>query len=212
MTVWFNLIPLPVQRAQARRRALRRWSAGLCLCAVAVGMALGVGHRQQGRIGALSKRLEQLRANVTHVRAELQQTTAEVVEIKSRLDRARAIRRKRAWTGLLETVASVLPATCWLSSFATVPERPNARAVRVEPRRPAVGAAAPEKVQQAKTVTLDAPRELKLSGFALDAAEPQRIVARLKKTGLFRQVTLEDVERGRGRMEDVFRFSVRCTW
>ncbi len=210
--VTLNLLPEGVQAAQARRRHVKRWALILAVTAVAGTVPAGAHWMRHVQIEELGAQSEKLQSDLTAARVELRTATAEANDAFLRLERAKALRSKRAWSGMLALIGSCLPKQCRLTSLATDPEVPPAAApVARSPVPPAAtpGAAAPEKPA---VVTIEAPRKLRITGEALDSADPLSFVAKLKESQVFRDVILERSLRERPEQESQFRFELICEW
>ena len=202
-----NLIPAPVQMSQRRRRHTARWLVAAMLSLSAVAVSLGYEWLRRAEAGELHARSQQLQLGLRQARAKLEATTTEVQQTRIRIDRANALRSKRAWSGLITLIGENLPDTCWLTSIATDPTAPT-RQVRRTPARP--GAADAEEAPRA--ITIDAPRKLKLAGFATEAAEPHALVAALKETGAFTRVAVLESQRQPVHGGMYYRFELVCEW
>ena len=219
-----NLIPERVQLAQAQRRHLKRWSVALVGCAALIAVPLGMEWVGRSRLAELRVRNAQRQADLVSARTELRSVTTAADEAFLHLQRAKALRSKRAWSGMLTLMANCLPTECWLVSLATDPEvPPTAEAmghpVQKTPTAPRRGTPGQEtEKERDKVVTIEAPRKLRITGFAPDAAQPLAFVTRLKETQAFRQVTLERSLREPGQAvaprsgESYFRFELVCEW
>jgi len=209
--VTLNLLPESVQAAQAQRRHVKRWALILTAAAVAGTVPAGAHWMQHLQIEELGAQSEKLQSDLAAARVELRTATAEANDAFLRLERAKALRSKRAWSGMLALIGSCLPKQCWLTSIATDPEVPPAGPVVRSPLPPAAtpGAAAPEKPA---VVTIEAPRKLRISGEALDSADPLSFVAKLKESQVFRDVILERSLREGPEQESQFRFELICEW
>ena len=205
-----NLVPESVQAAQARRRHVKRWALVLVVTAVAGTVPAGAHWMQHLRIEELGAQSEKLQSDLAAARVELRTATAEANDAFLRLERAKALRAKRAWSGMLALIGSCLPKQCWLTSIATDPDVPSSAPVVHKTLPPATpGATAAEKPA---VMTIEAPRRLRITGEALDSADPLSFVARLKETQVFREVILERSLRERPEQESQFRFELICEW
>jgi hypothetical protein len=71
---------------------------------------------------------------------------------------------------------------------------------------------ADEEQGDAEAVTIDAPRKMRLAGYATDAAEPHRFVANLKDTAIFSHIALERSQREPKLDGYYFFFELVCEW
>ena len=202
-----NLIPQAVQTAQARRRHVGRWTTALATVSLALAVPLAIDWYDRARADDLRAEHSELEQRLGTQRGELRALTGQLQEVGTRLERANALRAKRAWSSLLAMIGRRMPEGCWLTSIATDPPVPSEGAAR---------GPAPHKndpaSQQATTLAIESPRMLRLAGYAADVAEPHEFVAKLKETGVFSRVVLE-----RSRSEPVldgtyFRFDLVCEW
>lgn len=206
--VTLNLIPECIQVAQARRRRLKRWAACLAVTAV-VAVVPVTGHwLQHVRVDELHARNDELQTDLAAARAELKSTTAAANDAFLRMERAKALRSKRAWSGLLALIGACLPKDCRLTSLATEPEVPSAAppARQTTPPSSAPGTAA------IGPILIDAPRKLRMTGSAVDSTQPLFFVAMLKERQVFKEVTLERCLREKPEDESTFRFELVCEW
>ena len=139
------------------------------------------------------------------MRTEVKTLTIQAEEARRRLERAVGLKSKRAWSGFFATLGRCMPTSCWLESMITDPASPAANASRT-------AAAEPPKTQDAGSVQIDAPRKLKLVGFAPEAGDPHIFVGNLRNTKLFSKVTLESCQRDASLSGSYFRFELVCEW
>ncbi len=218
--VTVNLIPESIRLAQARRLHIKRWAVCLAL-SYTVAVIPAVAHwRQHMRVDALRSQNDQLQTDLAATRAELKTTTATANEIFLRIERAKALRSKRAWSSMLALIGDCLPRDCWLTALATDPDVPSA-APNARSQGSGAGGTSPipdsQSPEKQTVVTIDAPRKLRMSGSAVDASLPLSFVARLKESRVFRDVTLERCLRepssaAEGEGESNFRFDLVCEW
>ena len=96
---------------------------------------------------------------------------------------------------------------CWLTSIATDPGAPTGAASKSRP-----SSDGDEEQDGSITVTIDAPRKMRLAGYATDAAEPYRFVANLKDTEVFSWIALERSQREAKLNGYYFLFELVCEW
>ena len=214
--VTVNLIPQSVQAAQARRRHIKRWAACLAVTAVVAVVPVAAHWLQHVRVDELRAQSDKLQIDLAAARTELKTATAAANDAFLRIERAKALRSKRAWSDMLALIGSCLPKDCWLTSIATDPDVPSAAplARKAPPPSATPGTPTPEKPT---VVIIDAPRKLRMTGEATDASQPLSFVTRLKESQVFREVTLERSLReksnpGAGVDESNFRFELICEW
>lgn len=206
-----NLIPPDVLLAQTRRRHLRRWSAALILAFLLLAAAVGREWVQQAHADELAAEMVRVQADLTLARQNLKTVAAETDQVALHLQRAETLRAKRAWSRLIAFIGHALPHGCWLTSLATDPARPGAGRRDLRPPPPAAAPATGHKPLKTE-FTIEAPRKLRLSGFAADPAEPHTFVTRLKEAAVFRQVVLERSQREPVLDGIYYRFEITCEW
>ncbi len=202
-----NLIPGAVQLARRRRDRLRSWAAAAFVAMAAVAVAGGLEGYRRLQAGGLRTQGEQLRLQLEAARDELRTLTVEEEQARRHVERAAALRSKRAWSGLLAVIGSCMPDSCWLVSMGTDPATPAAAKSQPQVRSPRISPGAGPS-----TLRVDAPRRFRLEGYAADAADPQVFVSNLKRTRVF-----ADVRVGRSQREvmpegSFFRFELICEW
>lgn len=201
-----NLIPESTRLAQAQRRHVRCWSVSIALAVGAVMVCLGIEWLHQVEAAKLHAQNEELQLKVTAARAELRSVTAEADRMLLQIERAKALKSKRAWSGMLAMITSCISPGCWLTSIATDPAKPPAGSIRSR---------APEKKdadEAQRAVIIDAPRKLRITGYAPEAAQPHEVVTNLKNTEVFKRVVLERSQREPILDGSYFRFEVVCEW
>jgi Tfp pilus assembly protein PilN len=204
--VGVNLIPVSVRLSQVRRRHVRRWAVSVAVGVALVGVSLGMDWLRRAEAAGLCADNERLQSELEAIRADLKSVSAQAAETLLRIERAKALRSKRAWSGMIAMIASCMPPQSWLTSIATDPATPPAGTGRSQDR----GKTEAEKGQQA--VTIDAPRRLRISGYAPDAADPHEFVTKLKATELFTVVALEQSQREPVSDGWYIRFELVCEW
>lgn len=204
-----NFIPAPIRSRLEHRRRMRWWIGVCAPIAGALLICAAIDAWRVTQLDALRQNSSAVQSQLTAKRADLRRIVEESAQLKLQIERADALRSKRAWSGMLSLVADRMPADCWLKSAATDPARPgNESSVARSPSAAPAGGA-PESP---KPVVLDAPRKLRLSGFAGDPVQPVAFVTALKQAGVFEQVALERAQWERWRDRSVFRFDVLCEW
>ena len=202
-----NLIPAEVQLSMAKQRHIRRWAVSVVVSASLVLAALMLDWAHQARASDLSAENEQLQAELRTVRDDLSTVTAESNQVLLQIERAKALRAKRAWSGVVALIGSCMPQGCWLSSISTDPARPMVAANRrVATAR--VGVAE----EPHRAITIDAPRKLKITGYAPDSAQPHVFVTNLKDTGAFTTAKLGSSQRELVLDGSYYHFELVCEW
>ncbi len=209
-----NLIPAGALLAQARRRRISGWAIAIVAAAVALSVPLTIGRFRRAEAAKLRARADQLQEQVAQSRNDLRTVTARLDQVVSQLERAIALRSKRPWSSLLTMIGGCMPSGSWLTSIRTDPATPAAGARRSG--RPRVLARGDPRGQQPAAPTsallLEAPRKLRIAGYATDAVEPHEFVIGLKETGVFASVALEHLRREPMFDDFYFRFELLCEW
>lgn len=197
-----NLIPIPIQIKQQRARRLRRWGVAVAGSLMLLGVPLVTDWVRQAHAERLDNDNIAAQSRLVGLRGELRILTAEVDRSGIQLERATALRAKRAWSSIFSLIADRMPSGCWITSIATDPANPRAgTATR----------AVPVKNLEA-TIVIDAPRRLVIRGFATEFAEPHQFVAALKHTGVFSGVVLERTNREPALDGWYYGFELVCEW
>ncbi len=201
-----NLIPEEERVARTRRRHLRRWSVSVAVSFAALLMFAGIAWLARNEAATLRATSRQIDEDLERERTELRATSVEAQRVLVEIERAKALRSKRAWSGMVALIASNMPDGAWLTSLATDPVNPQSGA------RTAVAAPREKDDEDQPAVTIDAPRKLRVSGYAPDAADPHNFVASLGKAGVFTEVELTRFEREPVLDGFFFRFELICEW
>ncbi len=206
--VRINLISETVQLAQAKRRRIKAWAISILLAAAVLAVPLTIDRVQRAEATELGLQNRRLQAELTRMRADLAALTTLMDEVGSQLERAAALRSKRPWSAMFAMIDQCMPQGCWLVSIATDPAAPppgggRKKVVRVRDL---------DADEIPAVVVIDAPRMLRIAGFAMDASEPLAFASNLKETAVFTGVILEHL-----RLEPVldgsyFRFELICEW
>lgn len=206
MSVRLNLLPHELQQAQARNRHIQVWSAVIVPVAAVLCALLIVDGVRRVQADDVRDRNDDLQEELEIRRSEVRSLTESVAEVSLHLQRSDALRAKRNWSGMLALIGKCMPQSCWLTSLATDPEvAPAGAAISISSKAGSAG-------QVAGAVTIEAPRRLKIAGFALDAAEPHLFVANLKQTEVFKVVRLEQSLLQQEFDPPRFRFELVCEW
>lgn len=205
--VGIDLIPQSARFARARRRHVKAWASALGAAAALLAVPLVIAWSQHADIVRLRRRADELQSGLAVARGKLRTLTATAKATLTRLDRAKALRSKRAWSSILAVIDERMTPGSWLTSIATDPKSPSARGGSSRKRRTR------GKEQESKTsVTIEAPRKLRIAGYATAAGEPHQLVRNLKSSGIFTAVTLEDSRREPALDASYYRFEVVCEW
>lgn len=204
-----NLIPKQLQLSRARSRRIKAWALPIAAAAMVLVVPVVIDKYRSVEAGRLRAENIQLQRQITGQRAELTDVTAQAHQALVQLQRAEALRSKRAWSAVLALVARRIPPGCWLTSIASDPAAPGQAGARSPTRRSRILEREQESVS---SVTIDAPRKLRITGYATDAAEPHQFVTRLKQTAVFAYVGLEASHREPVLGGSYFRFELTCEW
>ncbi|MGB0714656.1 MAG: PilN domain-containing protein [Phycisphaerae bacterium] len=202
-----NLIPKDILVARSRHRRAMRWLSACGLAVTMLTVVAGVDWLNRSQLYKLSNRRDALRDKLVEVRKNLDNLTAVGDELKLQIERASALHAKRPWSGMLMMTASHLGDAMWLTRFATIPEVPQRRSRRARDE-------VEDKEEEGKeeTVQIDAPRKLRLEGFALEAGDATLLVAALQKEQIFNEVKLVQTQRHEERESVRFKFEIICSW
>ena len=202
-----NLIPADVQLTLRRQCHLRRWTVSFAVAGTAMLVVLGADWARRGKASDLRAQDRQFQTELNTARANLKTITAEASQMLVQIERAKALRAKRAWSGMFALLRDCMPDDCWLISIATDPAKPSARAAR-----PAKSTKPDTEEASRRAVTIDAPRRLRVIGYAPDAAQPHAFVTNLKQTQAFAAVKLESSQRELVLDGSYFRFDLVVEW
>jgi Tfp pilus assembly protein PilN len=204
-----NFIPSDVLASRRLQSHLRRW---LTIVAVSTGVAaIPFVLNELSRVESeeLRDRERQLASQVAQTQKELTAAQAEAVLLAGRIERARALRTKRAWSSMLSMIGACLPPEAWLTSLATDPAAPGtSMAATIRP----VGVKKGEAAPPAETVKIDAPTRLVLTGFAREHSHLYTFMTNLKTTGVFKEVKLDRSARELQGENAAIAFTLTCDW
>lgn len=200
-----NLIPTSVQIEQRSRIRMKRWILICLLSLTMVTLLCCYDWINQAKINTLMMENQRTLITLRTARQTLQSLTKTLTESDLKMKRAKVLRSKRSWSGMMSMIATALPTRSWLILIATDPPIPAGTAKR------AVIVSSTDSAND-ETITIEVPRKLKLIGYAVDASEPMIFVSNLKAYGIFTSVKLvrsylEPVEE-----DKYFRFELICEW
>jgi Tfp pilus assembly protein PilN len=201
-----NLISERAQVAQARRRRIQRWVSASGAAALLLVVPLGLDWSTRAKADALRRKRDRAVAAYRATTLEIERAAAAEEDARIHVERAEALSAKRAWSAMLVVIADALPERSWLVTLGTDPSTPpgGSSAARAQ-----TAAATGETTN---VLMIEAPRELRLIGYAHDAADPLVLVSNLKRTGVFRHVDLRQSTRETGADGSYFRFELACGW
>ncbi len=203
-----NFIPPDVQSTRRRRSHIRRWLTTVCIAAAVAAIPFGLNEMSRVEAEELRERDRQLASQLVAMQKDLTGAQGEAVLLAGRIERARALRTKRAWSGMLTMIGSCLPADAWLTSVATDPAAPGGAGVSAAVRPAGVR----KGETSAETVKIDAPTKLVLTGFAREHSQLYTFMSNLKMTGVFEVVNLERSVRENPGAESAIGFTLTCEW
>ena len=201
-----NLLPRQLVVAQTLRRRRRRWFAVCVLAAIVLAIPVGVESYRMARAEELRLEGARLHKDREAVETELTRIVTASHEAFLQLERAKALREKRSWSAVLTLLADTLPRGCWLTELATDPPAPTGTQARRSTDTPIADDNA------RVTIVMEAPRTLRIHGYATDAAQPLAFVRDLKASNAFAQVVLRSTQREPAANGYYFRFELQCDW
>lgn len=204
-----NLIPGEIMCASTQRVHLLRWALVVALAGAVCSIPYSLAFARKARVATLQEQVDQLDQEAAGVRAKLRVATGRTRQLFSELERSRALRAKRAWSGMFALIASSLPSDCWLKSVATDPDGPTGSGSR----SPA-GAGASSAAGLPETVTIEAPRRLRLTGFSTSDSHPLIFVQNLTDSKGFAKVGLQTILRAPADASGavIYQFEILCEW
>ena len=151
-------------------------------------LALPVGLDAINRVRAreLRGKEQSVLAELQTTRAEVRTVAAEATRLRGQVDRATALRAKRAWSNMFLMLGTCMSDHVWLTYVGTDPVTPTGEQSAMPDR----SAAAPTGEKDAPVVMIEAPRKLVLRGYAADHPELYAFMTQLKRTDVFTKVML----------------------
>ncbi len=208
--IGINLIADSVLVSRRRRRRVQRWVMSVLAAGVVASIPVGIELSRHQQVQSLRGEKRLYAAQIESMRSELNEVGIENRGLSAQTARANALRTKRSWSRLLAMVSRTLPEELWLTSMSTDPAVPIRGHRDLTPRKSA--APAGEVDDAPRVVTMEAPRALKLAGYALEHRHLYEFMSRLKSVEAFGDVSLtKAVEEPVFRSKAV-RFEIRCTW
>jgi len=205
--VRINLIPASILARQQRRSHLQRWLVPIACAFTGVLVLLWLTFCQRAKASDIQVKTTQILRQVTASQQQLIGARAKSTQLREKMGRADALRRKRAWTQIIAIVTQSLPTSAWLTSISTDPTVPS------KFRRSTSATVPTNKTKKdAVVATIDAARKLRLLGYTSHSGEPYDLVRRLKSSGVFESVTLTYARRQDVLEGSYFRFEVVCEW
>jgi len=202
-----NLIPQAEVVARKRRRRLRAWSLAIVIAAAVGSAPVAVEFTRHHQVQSLRSEKGRVRRDIETTRAELNRLGLEIRDLQAQAARADALRTKRPWAHLLTLLSETLPQEMWLVAVATDPAAPRQSGpYRPAKRDPAKPDAPPE------VVTLEAPRQLAVEGYALDYRNLYEFMSKLNQAEVFQTVTLTRANDEPVLNTSAVRFQILCSW
>ena len=205
-----NLIPEETCRARVRRTRMRAWTLALVIAVGALGIPLGMDWFQRAQVDELQAERQRLQGELQQLHAEQRTVSDQAVRLQSQLERARALRSKREWSALFSLVAASLPSDAWLTTISTdppIPMRGQSRSAQVKSE-----SETPADSGGAQIITIDAPRKLRLTGYAAGYGQLYEFMGGLKQSGAFAEVVQVRAGIQPVLMDSAVAFEVLCTW
>lgn len=194
-----------------RMQRIRRWSVALVVAVCPLILILIIDWLQRADQRERADEKSRVEVQLAAMRERFRYASAEAEQLLAQIQRADALRSKRSWSDLLALVGGALPQGGWLTQISTEPPQPvadQARAAVVATAQPPAPASPAAKAP----ITIESPRELRVSGYAVTAAEPSDFVAGLRSTNLFAKVELIQCRQEPVHDGSYYRFDVVCKW
>lgn len=207
-----NLIPEPVRVDRARGRRIRQWSVIVCVAVAGSAIPTAASWMQTHKAEQLRAGYDQLQSDLNTSREELKSLSSQANELFLRLERAKALRSKRNWSGVFALIARTLPQGCWVTTLATDPDVPPPQQAAAKQIPIAMAKPADAPPEKPAPVFIEAPRRLRIVGQSTEASGPLAFVLQLKDAEVFREVVLERSQRESDDTRTSFHFEVICTW
>jgi len=205
--VGVNLIPLSEQYKQLRRARFARWGGVLALGLLALCISAGMDWTRRAEATQLRDSCDRIQTQLAEARSALRSVTSDLQAVEHEIEHATALRTKRSWSGMIALLARCLPEGCWLRSLATEPDKPI-QSLRKRTAPPASGAESAKDT----VVMIEAPRRLRIVGFAPVASDPNVFVQALQESAVFARVDLERSQEESILSALYYRFEVTCEW
>ena len=207
-----NLIPVPLQVERSRKRRLRGWGIAIAVAVAGAVVPVTAQWLQLRRLEEIRATHDQTQSDLAASRMELKSLSAEATDLFLRLERAKALRAKRNWSGMFALLGKSLPEGCWLSSLATDPDVPPPQQAAPKVTPPSSTTPPSPTPEKPAPLFIEAPRRLRIIGQSVEASGPLAFVLQLKDAGVFRDVVLERSQREVRDAQTSFHFEVVCTW
>lgn len=205
--VGVNLIPVSERFKQLRRARFARWGGLLALGLLALCISAGMDLARRSEVAELSDSHDRIQTQLSRARTALRSVTSSLLEVENQIEHATALRTKRSWSGMIALLARCLPEGCWLKSLATEPDKPTKTI-----RRTTAPSALEAESTKDTIVIIEAPRRLRIVGFAAEASDPNDFVQALQESAVFTRVDLERSQEEPILSGVYYRFDVICEW
>jgi len=201
-----NLIPEKVRNRHKRKMRIRNWAIVFLAATVVLAIPIGWDWSREAKANRLRHRQREQAATRTTMQADWERIKNEVSRTQAQIERADALRSKRAWSSMLALITQAVPEDAWLVTVATDPAMPPIHTAK------AAAASGAATQAEAASITIDAPSKINIVGYAAHAQDPITLVSSLKASGAFEDVTLtrsflESMDDG-----SYFRFDIICEW
>lgn len=213
--VSINLIPREILLVQARRTRTIRWAMTISISAILAAIPYSITLARAAHAEQARRQLDGLEDEATALRSQVRLAIATTEETRSELERSRALRGKRSWSGMLALIARCLPEECWILSMSTDPEAPSAAPSQTVPATTSIASAA-STARERESVVVEAPQKLRLVGHSTSDGPPLVFVSRLIESRVFSRVALEKTQRAPGQSvageKAHYQFEIVCEW
>lgn len=193
-----------------RARHTRRWAVAIAIALCPLALTLTVDWFQHADLRARLDEKTRAELQLVTVRERFKFATAEAEQLLAQIQRADALRAKRAWSDLLSLIGQAVPPNGWLTTISTEPAAPSGVSTNIiAPTPPTTDSTA--NVPK-PPVMIESPRELRISGYAVAAAEPSDFVTGLRGSNIFTKVELIQVRQEPIHDGSYYKFDIVCKW
>lgn len=190
---------------------MRRWAVAIAIALCPLALTMTMDWLQRADLRARLDEKTRAELQLVTVRERFKFATAEAEQLLAQIQRADALRSKRAWTDLLLLIGNAVPPNGWLTTISTEPAAPSGVTTNIIAPPPPTTTASAANVPR-PPVTIESPRELRISGYTVAAAEPSEFVTGLRGSNVFDKVELTQVRQEPVHDGSYYRFDVVCKW